>query len=120
MKEVKEMPGIVKAAFREWGSRNTQYSKLFKSLPKEVLEIAADCFDEVRIYIPGSFEVWWASQHNRYIRKVKQKDITVLHELIYNFLCDLVNDRLMKNDTREVKRNVVKSKKPEVKATTHA
>jgi hypothetical protein len=86
---VQELPVILYKNFKRWGRYSPRYRTMYLKVNQDHLEIALAFFTEVKILYAGSLEIWWARAHNRYIRKFKQRDITVVFELIHNFVLDL-------------------------------
>lgn len=95
---LRELPLVIQESFYIWGEKCKRYAPIFNTIPRDVMQIAFDAFTEIKYLVPGSFELWWATSHNRYIRKFKQKDISKVQELIYNFLIDLSSGRLNKDE----------------------
>lgn len=88
--------GAYRTSLESWGRSHKKYSPIYKILPKEILEIGFKALDEMKVLKPASWEMWWAMEHNRFIRnkKVRQTELLLLHEIMYHFLTDFVYGRL--------------------------
>lgn len=83
-----EYVSIVRTAFIHWAKNHKKYSRLYKKIGKEVLTVGFIALKEMYPLKPGTYEVWWAKEHNRFIRKkgVTQKELSLLNEIMYYFL----------------------------------
>jgi hypothetical protein len=95
----------LKISLDNWGKSSARYAPLYKTLPRDVLAIGHAGLEEMTPVKPGGWEVWWAKNHNRFIRAsgVKQRDLILLHEIMYHFLTafsrgQLNNDRNVDDD----------------------
>lgn len=89
-----ELSGALRVSFDNWGKQSSVYKDLFKSLRKETLVIASKFFEEAQSLKPGTYEVWWAKEHNRFIKDHKQRELLLLHEIMYNFLTEFARGTL--------------------------
>ena len=87
---------ILKVSLEKWGKNNEKYRKLYKDISKGAKSIAFKFFEESPIIKPGSYEIWWATNHNRFIKDVKQRELNLLHEILYNFLSEFARGELGK------------------------
>lgn len=78
----------LKVSLDNWGKASPKYAGLYKTLSHDVLMIGHAALEEMTLVKPGGFEVWWAMQHNRFIRNkgIKQREVLLLHEIMYHFL----------------------------------
>ena len=95
---------ILKVSFETWGKNNVKYKKLYKAITSGAKSIALKFFAEAPTIKPGSYEVWWATNHNRFIYDVPQRDLIVLHECMYNFLSEFARGELGKYETKKTTR----------------
>lgn len=86
--EINGLQNSLKRTFVTWAEGHPKWSLVYKKIPREVVAIAFDALAEMRSIKPGTFEVWWAENHNRYIRRVgvTQMALQRLHEVFYHFL----------------------------------
>lgn len=103
-------------SFEKWGKNHSRYSKLYRSLTDEILEVAHTALPELQNprykLKPGGWEVWWAENHNRFIRRkgVRQRELLHLHELMYHFLTAFARGELERQND-EPKKGVKKVSK---------
>jgi hypothetical protein len=78
----------IKRSFVRWSREHPKYSEMFSRISEDTLAIAFDAIDEMTLHKPGMMEVWWATNHNRYVRrpKITQKETQLLFEIFYNYL----------------------------------
>lgn len=110
--DVPGLLGVLRASFDSWGKHHSKFSGMYKSLDKNILIIGHTGLQEMEVPKPGSWEVWWALNHNRFIREkgVRQRDLITLHELMYNYLTDLSRGKLEElSDGRRKAKNKIES-----------
>lgn len=78
-------PEVMKISLDNFCKGHKHYGPLFKSIPKETRGIAYTALAEMPTIKPGIYDLWWATQHNRFIRDHKQRDLLVVHEVMYHF-----------------------------------
>lgn len=83
-------------SFKEWGSKDPQYKKLYKKLNETSFDIVTSAFDELEIHKPGQYDFWWANQHMRWIKKISNEQTRLVHELMYQFLTRYARGQLEK------------------------
>lgn len=102
-----ELSGMTQAlyrAFQTWGKHSPKYSKLITAFPVCITDIIQEALSELQDtrykLKPGGWEVWWATHHNRFVRRpgVTQKEMLRMHEVMYHFLTALARNELDKND----------------------
>ncbi len=96
--EIQALTGALKLALDTWGKKSPKYSGLYKALPRDVLEIAHKALEEMTVIKPGSWEIWWATQHMRFIGSFKQMHLMILHEIMYHFLSAFARGELTRGD----------------------
>jgi hypothetical protein len=82
-------------ALERWANR-TKYRALFEVLPVEIRRIFFEAFCEMESLKPGIYDLWWVVNHNRYIRDFKQRDLILVHEIMYFFLSNYCDGTLKK------------------------
>jgi hypothetical protein len=81
----------------DFGPANrTKYRALFEVLPVEIRRIFFEAFCEMESLKPGIYDLWWVVNHNRYIRDFKQRDLILVHEIMYFFLSNYCDGTLKK------------------------
>ncbi len=98
---------VMSASFRNWGSKDPKYKRLYNKLGEEALGMIDQGFCEIPIYNPAYFHNWYVHHHMRFY-KIKDEQKRRASELAYNFL--------VKYCRGDLKESV--SKKPRRKATT--
>lgn len=112
MISVAETSGVslaLKTSLENWAKQNTTYKDLFKTLRKEVLQVAYDAFEEMPRPAPGVYDFWWAQSHNRYIKSIKQRELLLLHEIMYNFLTAFARGQVSYASTTTTKKSKAKA-----------
>lgn len=86
----------LKRSFVDWSSKHPKYGALWKKINENTVQIAFDAIEEMKAHKPGYFEVWWAVNHNRYIRRkeMTQKQLILLHEVFHAYLAWLARSKL--------------------------
>lgn len=95
--ELQGMRTAIKHSLVEWANRHPTYKPLWNRVTEDVRKIALDAIDEMDQHKPGYYEVWWATNHNRYIRRpdYSQKQLALLHEVFYAYLSAFSSGRLI-------------------------
>ena len=81
-------------SFKNWGSKDPALRKTYKKLGDPCFDIILSAFDELSILTPGQYDFWWAKNHMRWIRNVKQEQLRYVHELMYHFLTKYARGQL--------------------------
>lgn len=86
--ELQGLNSAIKRSFASWADESQKYTGMWQRISADTRAIAFDAIDEMNVHKPGFFEVWWATNHNRYIRrpKVTQKESQLLFEIFYAYL----------------------------------
>lgn len=93
--EFNGLTNALKASLDSWGTKHKTYGTMFKGMNPAARAIAHNFLEETKAIKPGSWEVWWAREHNRFIRSgVMQRELIVLHEIMYHFLTDFSRGKL--------------------------
>ena len=97
------LQAALKRAFILWAKGEPRYAPLFRRITPDTLQVAFDALDEMQVAKPGYFEVWWATNHNRYVRRpgVTQRQLSLLHEVFFAFLSRLARGELTPDDGAE-------------------
>lgn len=95
--------GTIIKSFHNWGKKDKKYKRTYKKTPAEALTIVEDAIRELKELKPGVFDFWWAMNHMRYNKKVKQDHVRYAHELAYHFLTGYAHGRLT-TDTKKTSR----------------
>lgn len=98
------LTNALKVSLDNWGSKHGIYAPMFNGMSKALREVAHCFLEETKLLKPSGYEVWWAREHNRFIRsKLQQRELIVLHEIMYHFLSDFARGQLAgTNDTRKI------------------
>lgn len=100
-----EMSGMTQAlmrAFQTWAKPHPKYARFVVAFSDPMRDILCDAFSELQDdryrLKPAGWEVWWATHHNRYIRRtgVTQKELLRVHEVMYHFLTAFARGELEK------------------------
>lgn len=83
----------IKAAFENWCQVDPIYKRSAKKLKPAALEMIHAGFDELPNYKPGTYNLWYVTNHMRFIG-IAQKDKTLANELTHNFLSKYVRNEL--------------------------
>ena len=86
MTETSLIGNALRNSLEVWAKNSRAYGALFKTLPKEVLEVALVAFNEMPKVSPSGYDLWWLMNHNRFIYKHKQRELLLLYEIMYHFL----------------------------------
>lgn len=99
MKEAVSIGKVLMKSFDTWAKGNKEYSKLYGTLPRDVLKIPYAYFHEEKVINHLTYNLWWAKEHNRFIRQegVKQIHLTILHESVIKFITAYLNKKLGTN-----------------------
>jgi hypothetical protein len=89
-----DMTAMLKTALVAWASKSRGYGPLFAKLSAGAHEIMARALSEMRVLKPGMFDWWWANEHMRFAGTCSQRELTLVHEIMYYFLTDLARGRL--------------------------
>lgn len=108
--DIAGLQNALKISFDNWGKTSDKYGKLYKTLSKEALEIAFTALEEMPIPKPGVYDSWWAQAHPRWMAKIKQREMLLIHELMHNFLTDLCYGRLRQNEEPKAEKRKAKVK----------
>jgi hypothetical protein len=93
----------VQQGFHAWAGRDPMCKKIYKRLPKETMEVINDSLSEMDNYKPNSFELWWALNHMRYIKRFKQADLKRIWEIMMKFLTKYIRGELHKFEEKKKK-----------------
>lgn len=99
--EISEVAGVtnaLKLALEKWAKNNPTYAALYKTLTKDALAVAYAGLEEIQAVKPGAYEMWWATQHNRFISNVKQRELILVHEIMYHFLSAFARNELQREN----------------------
>ena len=100
---------MLRISLENWAKNSAGYSLLFKTLSKDVLNIANDAFNEMHKIAPGVYDFWWAKNHVRYINHCKQRELLLLHEIMYKFLTAFARGELNEPVTSQGRKAKVKA-----------
>lgn len=98
-------------SFKNWGSKDPALRKTYKKMGEPCFDIILSAFDELTIHTPGQYDFWWAKNHMRWIRVVKQGELRYVHELMYHFLTKYARGQLRDDSYGESRKNRKKRKK---------
>ena len=87
---------IFSKSFNRWASKSV-YRKLIKKLSRAALKVAYTALVEMDTIKPGTYDTWWATHHNRFIRKVTQRELILIHECMYHYLTAFARGELNDN-----------------------
>lgn len=73
-------------SFKNWGSKDPKYKKLYKKLCDGAFAVITEAFTEIQVHKPGTWDMWWAEEHMRFKGIVKAETMRLVHELLYVFL----------------------------------
>jgi hypothetical protein len=81
------LTAAIKRSFLKWLA-SSRYAQVYADLSDEVKEIIDVALSEVQPLKPGQYDLWWACNHNRWIRNpgVMQQELQRMHELLFPFL----------------------------------
>jgi hypothetical protein len=104
--ELSGILGAIKISLDTWAKASPGYKSLYKNLDSSVLAVAHTAIDELTIFKPGAYEIWWAKNHMRFVKQFKQRDLLRVHEIMFNFLGDFSRQQLKKvHHAQEEKNN---------------
>lgn len=107
---------LLKLTLETWASNSKSYKDLFKTLSKEALTVTTAAFNEMGRIAPGTYDFWWAREHVRFISVVKQRELLLLHEIMYNFLTAFARGELNESQGKRAKTKPAAA--PDTKAGT--
>ena len=95
---------MLKTALASWAAKSRAYGPMFSKLGAGAHEVIGAALDEMRVLKPGMFDWWWANEHMRFAGKCKQREMSVVHEVMHYFLTDLARGRLEAKEAKETTR----------------
>jgi len=111
----------LKITFDSWAKKNPNYKNLYMSLPSEAINtVVWAALDELKIYNPTTYHLWWKVNHPRFQKKIKQIHLAIIHELMFVFLSELSRGKLSKHENEQQQQQTKKrsSKKSNHNPTT--
>lgn len=93
---------ILMKSFDSWAKASKEYSVLYKTLPREVLKIPFAYFHEEKNINHMTQQLWWAREHNRFIRNkdIKQRELELLNEITVKFITAYLTGKLEKQNDK--------------------
>jgi hypothetical protein len=90
----------IKRSFLQWVSKS-KYAQWYADFSEDIKEIIDCAITEVQPLKPGAYDMWWACNHNRWIRKpgVKQAELQRMHEMLFPFLLAFARGSLNKEES---------------------
>ncbi len=99
--ELSRAANMLKAAFERWAKKHPIYAAVYKKIPSEVIGgVGFIALEELPYIKPGAYDFWWAKNHVRFMGEYRQKDLSLLHELMYHFLTAFSRGQLGAEDAR--------------------
>lgn len=92
--ELEGVSYVLRAGFHSWARADKKFAALYKKTPAKTFQIVDAALTEMSIFKPGPFVTWWAVNHNRFIKQHKQRDIMLVHELMYHYLTAIARGRI--------------------------
>jgi len=98
--DLQGLRNAIKRSLTEWASHHGVYKDMWARMAPDTRSIAFDAIDEMGAHKPGTFEVWWATHHNRYVRRpgCTQKQMSLLHEVFFAYLGAFARGELLSGD----------------------
>lgn len=92
--EYELLSDVVYRSFETWAKHEKLYAKCYRKLTDEAKKLIHTAFMEMRIFKPIIFDVWYAKNHYRFRKLVRNEEIRILYQMLYNFLADYAHGRL--------------------------
>jgi len=92
--EFKRLTSALKAALQRWCKASKVYAPRYRALSPEAIMVMHAGLEEIQVLKPGMWDWWWANHHMRFNLKVTQRELLIVHEIMYHFLTDLARDRI--------------------------
>jgi hypothetical protein len=85
-------------SFEKWGKSSVKYSDLFITFTNEMKEVPKAFFNEAKQMRTDHYEMWFRNNSFRYSNKLKQRELLLIHEIMYVFLTDFHYGKVNQSD----------------------